>query len=328
MKVRTTLAPLEYPIKISHKDKIMTMGSCFAENISLRLNKYKFSILENPFGIIYNPVTISKGLTDLINNRIWTADDIENSGEKYFSFDFHGSFAGLSISSLLEKINDSAQEASAFLQTANFIIISLGTSFAFKHNESKKFVANCHKLPQNNFERIGLQENEIVRSLSDCIRLIKTSNPNISIILTVSPVRHLRDGLIENNLSKAILLKSVHRLCSEELQTYYFPSYELLIDDLRDYRYYDTDLTHPNQQAIDYIWEYFSSSFFTDGTNKINSQLLKIYNGVHHRPFLPQSQSHKTFVQNLLKEIQQITLKHPRFDFTDEIKFLNNFIET
>ena len=322
MKFRTTIAPGNFDLNISHKDRIVAIGSCFSENISNLLQLHKFTLCQNPFGIIYNPVSVCNSINYLTENKKWLPEDIIQSGETYCSYDFHGSFSGLSVDEVLDNIHSSTQQASSFIKSATVLIITLGSAFAFKIKSSGKIAANCHKLPQANFERILLDGSHISSSLINCIAGIKKTNKDISVILTVSPVRHLRDGLVLNNLSKAILLQAVHSITSSQDRICYFPSFELLLDDLRDYRYYNADLVHPNSQGIEYIWDNFKKSFFDENTNEINDRIKKILNGVNHRPFLIHSEAYRDFISNLMKDIKELCAGHPGLDFNIELQSL------
>jgi len=310
---------MDSDIKINHQSKVISLGSCFAEHIGKRLDYFKFSSFLNPFGIIFNPISIVEGLEILMDKNFFFEENhlFENLGG-WHSFQHHGSFSNPDKDFALEKINSTLQEARAFLTQSEFLIITLGTANVFLDKKSEKVVANCHKVPQQNFLRKKLTVNEMVEKLSFVFEKIKTAFPKIKIINTVSPVRHIRDGLVDNQISKAKLILTLHQLAEKYSFVQYFPSYELVLDDLRDYRFYEKDLVHPNEIAIDYIWDFFSNTFFDKKTQELNLKIEKIKLAAAHRPFHPRSETHLDFKKQQLAKIDLLEKQFSYLNFEEE----------
>lgn len=327
MELHLNYTPAPSPIKISHADKLLLIGSCFAENIAEKLLANKFNAVVNPNGILFNPISIASAIISYIKNESGTKYGINNN--LYFSFEHHGSFSSPVKNELTEKINSSIQHAHNALKEARFLIITFGSAFAYRHIKSNEIVANCHKLPQQDFKRELLSAQTIVSEYSSLIKLLKEFNPNLNIILTVSPVKYLRDGLIENNLSKAILIQSVHSLTSPDSEPStpnysYFPAYELVNDDLRDYRFYKEDMAHPNEQAVNYVWEKFSDCYFTNETKLLNQKINEINKAALHKPFFAGSKAHLDFTENYLNKCKSLSKEFPECDFSKEINIFSN----
>ncbi|MEQ9466488.1 MAG: GSCFA domain-containing protein [Ekhidna sp.] len=298
--------------KINLSDPVLLIGSCFSDEIGEKLKSHKFNAFSNPFGTIYNPHSIFKVLEGGLNPK----DTIESQGV-YYHWDAHGSVSGLSetdVSALLVQKN---QEMNTFLGNAKWLIIALGTAIVYEY-ENVGIVANCHKIPQSKFTKRFLSQKEIIGQFA---RLHAKFNPNLKIIFTVSPVRHIRDGLVENNRSKAILLDSIHQLVEEYKNVHYFPAYEILIDELRDYRFYAEDMIHPSSQAINYIWDTFSQTYFDSNTRSFLSEWVKVKAALNHRSFQPQSVSHQKFLYNTL---EKLTALNEKVDLRVEIEQVKN----
>lgn len=314
---RTILPPVQSELKISHYDRTICTGSCFAENIGERLSRLKFPVLVNPFGIVYNPVSISQVLEKLITVELFHAEDLFENLGLWHSFSHHGYFSHPDKRTALKNINLSLQESRAFLEKTNRIIVTLGTANVFVLKKTGEIAANCHKVPGNEFERKRLSIKEVVNALGHTFEKLREESP-LQIILTVSPVRHLRDGLTENQRSKATLLLAVEELCRCLPFVHYFPAYEIVLDDLRDYRFYEEDMTHPNQTAIDYIWKYFEAAFFDEKTNQLCRQIAQLVTASKHRPIHPESTEHQAFLKKQLNEIRKLEEAFPALDFSRE----------
>ena len=282
--------------KIDLSDKIVLIGSCFSDEMGMHLNENKFRYLSNPFGTIYNPLSIFKLLSDKANKE----DLIESQGV-FYQWDSHGSISGLSekeTKDLFAQKNDETQE---FLLSSKWLVITLGTSIVYEH-EGVGIVGNCHKVPASRFRKRFLNQQEILSQFQELDAYLSGKNPDLNIILTVSPVRHIRDGLVENNRSKSILIDAVHTIVDRYENVNYFPSYEILIDELRDYRFYGQDMIHPSTQAVKYVWEKFAATFFSTETNKVLYEWTKIRAAINHRPFQPDSKAHLNFLESTLKK--------------------------
>ncbi len=303
---------------IDFSSKIMMMGSCFAENIGEKFIQNKFQTLVNPFGVLYNPESIANSLEFLIKKKKFTEIDVFEHQGVWNSFYHHSRFSDTLKDRCLENINTQIEIGSQFLKKADYLIITLGTSWVYQLKKSGKIVTNCHKVPASEFERFRISKCDMVEKLRSVLKKIKNQNLNLKIIFTVSPVRHLKDGAIENQLSKASLLLTVHELISEFEKVSYFPSYEIMMDDLRDYRFYADDQVHPSKLAIDYIWDKFKSSWIDPKLSGVMKEIEKINQAIEHRPFQPESREYQKFLDQQLMAIQHINSNYPTLDFSTE----------
>jgi hypothetical protein len=253
-------------VKIDYRSGILSLGSCFSQNIGRRLQRALFQTDINPFGVLYNPASIAQNIGLLCENRDFSEENLSKHGSLFFNFAFDTSFSAISAKQCLEKINARFTSAVKNLKSADFLLITFGTAFVFKLKRTGETVANCHKLPAEYFVRQRLGVEDIVSMFEELFSKIKTVNPHLHIVLTVSPVRHIKDGLHENNLSKSTLLLAAERLAKGFENVSYFPAYEIVIDELRDYRFYAPDLLHPSETAVDYVWEKFAQAYFSAQT--------------------------------------------------------------
>jgi hypothetical protein len=303
---------------ISHHNGIAALGSCFAEHIGGRLQAYKFRVALNPFGILYNPASIAGALERLRSGRPYEAGELFLHQGLWHSFDHHGRYSFPDREQALEKINADLRDGAVALRQADRLLLTLGTAGVFVVQKTGRIAANCHKLPGDTFERRRMSVSEIADCLSPVFEQMKSESPDLRIVLTVSPVRHLREGFIENQRSKAALLLAVEELCRSYDFAHYFPAYELLMDDLRDYRFYEADMVHPSPAAVDYIWEQFAGSYFTEETRRIIGAVQKLRTAAAHRPFHPDSAAHRTFVERTLADMSELERQHPFLDFSAE----------
>ncbi len=315
---RTTFKIPLFPFELTHRDKILSIGSCFAENIGSKLEENKFQMLLNPFGILYNPSSVAQTLERIFSNEKITKKDILQHNDLWHSRLHHTRFSQADKASFLKDINANLNDANVFLKDTNRLLITLGTAFVWEEKETGIVVANCHKRPQKLFTRRRLTINEIKESLLTVLRKIKAQNPDLEVIMTVSPVRHTNDGFIENQRSKAVLILAIDTLCQEENFIHYFPAYELVQDDLRDYRFYAKDMLHPNEVAVDYIWEYFREALFSDKTEEIFREIKKLKAMATHRPFQVASVAHQIFLENNLKKIEGLEKQYDYLSFERE----------
>ena len=313
------------PVKISYTDKILFIGSCFTEEIGQQMHNLKFGVLQNPNGILYDPVSISSALVSYIDNKKFTEDDLFMLEELWHSWQHHSFFSGMNKETVLRNINHSQSEAHGFLKTSSWLIITAGTSYNYRLKKSGEPVANCHKAPQGYFEKELLTVEEIVYNLSTAISKLRFFNPQLKIIFTVSPVRHIRDGVIENSRSKARLIEAIHTIKEGAQNVFYFPAYELLIDVLRDYRFYKKDLVHPSDIAIEYIFESFSNAFIDEPGKKLLEEIRMVIAAMNHKPFQKESAAHKKFMKAQLQKIEQIKANHPLINFSKEEKYFSEF---
>ena len=286
---------------ISYSSKILLIGSCFSQNIGDKLAYYKLDIFTNPLGVLFHPKAIENVFVSAINDRKYTEDDLVFQNERWHCLDAHSDYSHSDKNKVLVQVNTSLQKTKTHIQTASHILITLGTSWVYQYNKSNSYVANCHKIPQKEFHKKLLSVNEIVQSLQKIKSVIHQENPKTTIVFTVSPVRHIKDGFVENQQSKAHLLTAIHQVTQSNV--FYFPAYEIMMDDLRDYRFYKKDMIHPNETAVDYIWRKFTHTWMDLNTLKIFKEVVKIQKGLAHRPFDKQSKSHQIFLGNLTRRI-------------------------
>lgn len=301
--------------QIDYGSKILLLGSCFSENIANKFAYFKFNSLVNPFGILFHPKAIETFITNVINQKEYSDTDIFHHNELWQSFDVHSRLSKRSKEELLETLNSSIKETYDFLKEASHVILTFGTSWIYRLIETDDYVANCHKLPQKKFLKELFSVDQIKESLDAIDALIRSVNPEVTIINTVSPVRHIKDGFVENTISKSHLITGVHNLIESNSRQYYFPAYELMMDELRDYRYYSEDMLHPNQVAIDHIWERFMSVWISEQADEILKEIEAIQKGIAHRPFHPNSDAHQAFLQQLENRKTQIISRFPHVSF-------------
>jgi hypothetical protein len=310
-----------YPFQISYSDKVVFIGSCFSEEIGNKLGELKFNVLQNPNGILYDPLSISDSLFSYIENKPFDEENLFELNGLWHSWKHHSSFSGPNKKDILEEINASRSASHVFLKEANFLIITLGTAFYYHLKSNNKNVANCHKTPATLFEKKLLPVNEIISNFLSVLTALEFFNPMLKIIFTVSPVKHVRDGVVENNRSKARLLEAVQSIVEQKQNTFYFPSYELVTDILRDYRFYKSDLVHPNEIAINFVFEKFCNSLLNDEEKMISEKIKAILNAVNHKPFSRESEAHQIFITMQLKKIQEIEKEYPFLDLSKEKRY-------
>lgn len=301
--------------QIDYHSRILLLGSCFTENIGSKLDFFKFDILQNPFGIIFHPIAIERLITRAINKELFTEKDIFLKDEQWCCFEVHSSLRETNKVLYLEKLNDKLSELNESLHFATHIILTFGTSWVYQNLENNKVVSNCYKIPQKKFIKRLLQVNEVEESLTNTISLIGNINKKAVIISTVSPVRHLKDGYVENNRSKAHLITAIQNRIDDQENLIYFPSYEIMMDELRDYRFYKKDMIHPNDTAISIIWEKFSKVWMSSKTGELQKEISTIQNGLKHKPFHPSGDQHQFFLKDLKERILSIQKKYPKIKF-------------
>lgn len=309
---------------IAHTDKIMLIGSCFTEHISKRLEDAKFQVLANPHGILFNPFSVCKSLDIYIDGKEYTEQDLFYQNEIWNAWDFHTRFSGTDPSGVLMGMNDSVRLASAFIREADWLIITLGSCYQYFLKDSPEAdtsVANCHRAPGQWFEKRLLDIETVVMRLQETMQGIKAVNQDIKIIFTISPVRHIRDGVVNNNRSKARLLEAVHEIAELDQSCSYFPAYELVIDILRDYRFYDIDMVHPNYPATQFVWEHFAKAYFEKGTVDLIKQITDIHTARNHKPRFPDTDAHRRFSAAYLDKIKGLKEIYPYLDFTEEHRY-------
>jgi hypothetical protein len=318
MQFRTKITIPKSNKPIDYNSKIVSLGSCFAENMAEKLDYFKFQNTCNPFGIIFNPVSIEKIIQKAISQELFTEKDLFFHNERWHSFDVHSDLSNSGKQELIANLNAILELTHQRISESSHIIITYGTSWIYRNIESNNIVANCHKVPQKQFVKEILSVETIENSIKNTIDLIQKVNPKAKIIFTVSPVRHLKDGFVENQVSKANLIVAIYRQLQTEyckLNTEYFPSYEIMMDELRDYRFYAEDMLHPNQVAIDYIWERFFQTQIAEEIYPIMEEVCSIQKGLQHRPFNPSSESHLKFKEKLREKITKLVSQYSFMKF-------------
>ena len=318
--------PVELPkreLEISYATKQMIIGSCFAENIGKRLVACKFRTMLNPFGILYNPLSIAEALRRIVDGRLFSEESPELvfHGERWHSMLHHGDFSRRDKKDVVSAVNSSLESARSFLAGLDLLTLTFGTAYVYRRKSDNMVVGNCHKIPGCEFTRSLLTVDEIVTATAQAFEQVRTLSPDVKLLLTVSPIRHIRDGAHGNQVSKAVLLLAVEELKKHfPGSVFYFPAYEIVLDELRDYRFYAEDMLHPSDATIGYVWDCFKASYFSDATDGLTAQVEEIMRGLSHRPFDPESQSHKDFKSKLLLKIEAVKEKNPFFDFSNEIE--------
>jgi hypothetical protein len=318
----TTKIPIPRSLNsIEYSSKIILFGSCFAENMGKKLRYYKFQTQVNPFGIIFNPFSIEKLIERVVLQRHFTKDDIFFFNERWHCYEVHSELSHADSETVLSNLNRILSDTQKQVQEATHVILTYGTSWVYRHSETNAIVANCHKVPQKQFAKELLSVETIKENIQNTISLIQTLNPNCNFIFTVSPVRHLKDGFIENQVSKAHLITAIYSFLQESevvppsAARGIFPSYEIMMDELRDYRFYADDMMHPSSLAIDYIWERFRESSISETAYTTMDAVESIQKSLLHRSFAPDSESHIKFVKKLNDKITILEAKFPQMKF-------------
>jgi len=315
MKLRTNIKPFISNNKIEYKDNLFFIGSCFSQNISNELSQRKFKTYTNPFGISYNPISVFDSLESVLTKRTYSEKDFFYFQEKWSSFDFHSDMSSLSKIIAVENVNTVIEQTNNFLNKTNYLFITFGTAWVYEKND--KVVANCHKIPNREFNKKLLSVGEIVDKALVVLKKMFANNESLKVILTISPVRHLKDGFIENNQSKSTLHLAVKEICSRFVkQVEYFPSYEMVLDDLRDYRFYKEDLIHPNNLAIQYIFNQFNNTYFNTETKETIKNIEKINNSLNHKVKFKETERYQKFKKSILNDIEK--MESEGFDFKKE----------
>jgi GSCFA family len=311
MHFRTTLVVPKSSFDVNYETPLLMLGSCFTENIGARLQSLHLPVLINPFGIVYNPISMSKSINYLMTNDLFSEKDLFKEGSLWHSWQHHSRFSSPEKAEILRDINSELSIARSHFIKTKTLILTLGTANVFFEKKSNQVVSNCHKVPPQYFEKKRLSVEQVVLDLKTVFEKIFTQNADCQIVMTVSPIRHLRDGLVENNRSKAVLLLACAELNDLFPNVHYFPAYELVIDDLRDYRFYAPDMMHPTDQAIDYIWQHFTDTFFNEKTKIITEEIQKINLMKQHRPLHPNTEGYQQFVDNLQQKVDILQKKYP-----------------
>lgn len=305
MKLKLDFEVEPFSPAISINDKIILLGSCFSENIGRELEENKFASLTNPFGVIYNPYSTFR----LIELSVLESQEVSviQNGDVFYDWDSHSQISAIQHDDLIEKVLSTRRALKEWIQESKWIILTPGTSRIYELISNQHIVANCHKIPQKEFHQRLLSVEDIIGQYQKVAKLVSKINPDLQWIFTISPVRHIRDGLIENNHSKAVLIKAIHEIVSSSENCHYFPSYEIVLDELRDYRFYEDDFIHPNNLATHYIWEKFTNATMDAETQKFLVKWAKIKKALGHRPFNASTPSHQKFLKETISQLEQLS---------------------
>jgi hypothetical protein len=306
----------------------LLIGSCFSNNIGDLLNRLKFPVLINPFGVLYNPMSILNAIRMIIEKREVIRQQLIFHNGLWHSLDFHGDFSSPNAEEVISRCNQAIHQAHDFLLKSRFLVVTFGTSWAFTHNDSRQIVANCHKIEATQFTRSRINIREITDAWGKLLSELKSFNPNLQLIFTVSPIRHLSDGFHENQLSKSVLLLAIDELANSlpELNIEYFPSYEIMMDDLRDYRFYNPDMTHISETGVKYIFEKFKQTYFSEQPLKLCEKIEKIKQAYEHKIMIGETESTKKFAGSMLKKIEQIEQQYPYIRFIQEKEYFKKLV--
>ncbi len=309
---------------MDYHSKIVSFGSCFADEVGKKFDYYKFRQFTNPFGVLFHPLAIEKVINFALSEKQFKSKDLFYHNERWHCFDVHSNLSHPDVEMMLTNLNATLKATRHNILEASHFIITLGTAWVYHHLESNETVANCHKIPQKAFEKRLLSIEEITTSLENIVTKVKGVNSNIRFIYTISPVRHLKDGFTENQISKSHLIAAMHQFLKQKSAPLnyglaegldYFPSYEIMMDELRDYRFYTADMVHPNSLAVNYIWERFGETYFTIQVKKTMTEVETIQKGLAHKPFNPQSDSQQKFLKNIQQKINLLQQEFPHILF-------------
>lgn len=312
--------PFDKKIQIGHQ--ILLMGSCFTEHIHQRLEAYKFVCLQNPHGVLFNPLSIFNSLHHYLDESTIVPDDIFERQGIWRHWDFHSSLSSSDNSSTLSRMNEAIKQGAAFIKKADWLILTLGSAFVYYHKNEKP-VSNCHKVPITEFTKKLITPETIILAFEQVYEKLQLVNPGLKLIITISPVRHLRDGFIENNRSKAVLINAVDQICTKHKEVFYFPSYELIIDDLRDYRFFAEDMVHPNYLATKYVWSKFAQTAFDGSTREVLKELDEINSAYQHKVMHPDSSEYEKFRVKFRNKISELSDRFPDLDLQKEFLHFN-----
>lgn len=314
MNLQTQIPLKRAENQIDYSSQIVLLGSCFSDNIGKKFNYFNFQSLQNPFGVLFHPKAIENLILKSVGQKTYTEKDVFFHNERWHCFDAHSDLSNASKQRLLESLNSGLKSTNKQIHESAHIIITLGTAWVYRKRETEVVVSNCHKIPQSEFKKELLSAEEVFGCLKNIVDKIASINKNTQVIFTISPVRHLKDGFVENQRSKAHLITAIHEIINQG-NALYFPSYEIMMDELRDYRFYESDMVHPNQLAIDYIWEKFIEVWISEKAQAIMEKIEEVQKGLQHRPFNANSEQHRNFLKSLEAKITYLQQEHPHMEF-------------
>ncbi|ASZ13753.1 GSCFA domain-containing protein [Chitinophaga pendula] len=321
MQFRLTFPVTPPDAAIRYEDPLLLMGSCFTEEIGRLLQAHQFNTQLNPHGILYNPVSITQALHAYLDGKVYTEADLFEQDGLWHSWDHHSRFSSPDAAQALASINAAQAAACERIDQLEWVVITLGSAFAYQLRDNGKLVGNCHKVPAGAFYKKLLTPDEVISALDNAIHRLWFRNRRVKILFTISPVRYVRDGVVENNMSKAVLIQAVHHMVNKFDHLYYFPAYELVLDDLRDYRFFKDDLVHPNDTAIQYVWEQFTRHFLTPESQELLGRIAEINRARQHRPFHAESAAHRKFLQRYAVTAKALQQQYPYLSLAEDIRY-------
>lgn len=311
--------------KMGYEHKMLLVGSCFAVSMAEQLQSLKLAAMSNPFGALYNPISVAQSLQRMMDKRLLAAPDLCCGQGLWFSYTHHSSFAHPDKSECLRRLNESVMRGAWGLKTADFLVVTLGTSWAYRLKKTGEVVACCHKAPDKEFDRFFLSPDETAAALCSVVRSVQAKNPEVQVIFTVSPIRHWKDGAHGNQLSKAALLLAVEQVLQKTENTAYFPAYEIVQDELRDYRFYASDMLHPSEAAVEYIWEKFEQFAISESAKKTMAEVKQLLAAKAHRPFSADTPEYRSFLKAQQQKLSQLKQRLPHLDWEDEETFFAKY---
>ncbi len=323
IKFRTEVILHRAGERIQLADRLLTIGSCFSDAIGARLISNKMDASVNPFGTIYNPISIHKLIQYAVSNRQIPENSYFQRGELFLNYDFHSAYSSLNLPELKQRVQSAIGNTHSFLKQAKWLIITYGTAWIYELKVSRETVANCHKMPEGRFNKLLLTQRKMLDSFDTMYHHLKSLNPGIHIILTVSPVRHIKETMVLNSVSKSILRVGCHTISEQHHDVHYFPAYEILLDDLRDYRFYQPDMIHPSETAEEYIWQKFGEQYFDDELKNFLTKWKDVKTALNHRPFHSGSDAHQQFLRTTLRQLEELK---PLVNVDEEITMLKKQI--
>jgi len=312
---------------INVDSSVLFIGSCFADNVGNKMAEARFSTMVNPYGVLYNPLSVASSLDAMIDRSLITQEDLVERDGLWHSFMHHGRFSHSDLNTVVNNINNATKRANSFLKDIEYLAVTFGTAYVYEHKMEQRVVANCHKFPESDFNRYLLEPDEIIDIWKDLIVRLRIFNPSIKIIFTVSPVRHLRDGAHGNQVSKSVLFLALDKLVNLFSKVNYFPAYEIVMDELRDYRFYDQAMTHPNQVAIDYIWQRFTQTQLSGEAQNFVKEISRITKARSHRPIGNNTDAYISFVQQTLDKIHFLSRRYPSVDLEDDLLWFQDILD-
>ncbi|MEZ4999354.1 MAG: GSCFA domain-containing protein [Bacteroidales bacterium] len=326
MELRTIINPARSADTIGYNTPVMLTGSCFSNEMGEMFEAGRMNVMVNPFGVLYNPVSVARQIEVILSGTTYSAGDLEFFDNRYLSFDHDTGFSSADRDKCLSMINETTRQSHQFLSTADFLFVTFGTARIFRHAVDGRVVANCHKMPASRFTRELLTVDKVVDEWSNLVGELRKFNSRLKVCFTVSPVRHWKDGAHGNQVSKSVLLLAIEQLVNNIDSVTYFPSYELLLDDLRDYRFYADDLLHPGSLAIGYIRKYFQEVYFDEQTKKIYNEVVKVTGATRHRVMSSDDDDRKRFAETMISKISDLLARHPFLNLEEELVYFNRLM--